>query len=191
MKDSLSGISGVARPGIVHRLDKDTSGLLVIAKEDQSHRNLAAQIKSKEARRTYIALVEGVMKEDRGTISKPIGRHPVKRKQMAVTTTGRPAVSHFEVLRRFTKYTLVKVSLETGRTHQIRVHMSSIGYPVVGDLVYNSKVTGSEAMRRKLGLKGHALHAFQLSFTHPETGVLLEFEAPLPEEFQALIETLS
>jgi 23S rRNA pseudouridine1911/1915/1917 synthase len=191
MVGSLSGISGIARPGIVHRLDKDTSGLLVIAKEDQTHRNLAKQIHDKTARRTYIALVEGVLKQDTGSIAKNIGRHPTKRKQMAVTQTGRTAISHYRVLSRFTKYTMVEVKLETGRTHQIRVHMSNLGYPVVGDLVYNSKATGNESARRKLGLKGHALHAFQLSFTHPATGVLLEFEAPLPADFQAVLDKLN
>jgi 23S rRNA pseudouridine1911/1915/1917 synthase len=191
MRDSLSGISGTVRPGIVHRLDKDTSGLLVIAKEDKAHRNLAEQIKAKSARRNYIALVEGVMKPDVGTIDKPIGRHPTKRKQMAVVLEGRKAISRFKVIQRFSKFTLVKVMLETGRTHQIRVHMSSLGYPVAGDLLYNPKSTGNEAARQKLGLKGHALHAAQLSFTHPITGILLEFEAPLPEDFQSLLASLT
>jgi 23S rRNA pseudouridine1911/1915/1917 synthase len=191
MRDSLSGISGTVRPGIVHRLDKDTSGLLVIAKEDKAHRNLAEQIKAKSARRNYIALVEGVMKPDVGTIDKPIGRHPTKRKQMAVVSEGRKAISRFKVIQRFSKFTLVKVMLETGRTHQIRVHMSSLGYPVAGDLLYNPKSTGNEAARHKLGIKGHALHAAQLSFTHPITGILLEFEAPLPEDFQSLLASLT
>jgi 23S rRNA pseudouridine1911/1915/1917 synthase len=186
----LSGISGVLRPGIVHRLDKDTSGLLVVAKEDKTHQGLSEQIRDKTARRVYLAVLEGVMKSDGGTIDKPIGRHPVRRKEMAVVSTGRKAVSHFEVLRRSHKYTLVKVSLETGRTHQIRVHMASLGFPVVGDIVYNRKQTGNEAARAKLGLKGHALHAVELSFTHPVTGRLLQFEAPLPPEFQRLIDTI-
>jgi 23S rRNA pseudouridine1911/1915/1917 synthase len=190
MRGSLSGISGVARPGIVHRLDKDTSGLLVIAKDDQAHRSLAEQIRKKEARRIYIALVEGVLKQESGTIAKSIGRHPTKRKQMAVVEGGKQAASHFRVLQRFTKYTLVEVSLETGRTHQIRVHMASLGHPVVGDLVYNSKATGTEAARHKLGLSGHALHAFQLSFAHPISGLLLKFEAPIPGDLQALIDRL-
>lgn len=190
LRGSLSGISGTIRPGIVHRLDKDTSGLIVVAKEDIAHRGLAEQIRAKSARRNYIALVEGVMKPDVGTIDRPIGRHPTKRKQMAIVPDGRKAVSRFQVLKRFSKYTLVKVMLETGRTHQIRVHMSSLGYPVVGDLVYNPKSTGNEAARQKLALRGHALHAAQLTFTHPLTGLLLEFEAPLPEDFQALIEDL-
>lgn len=190
MKESLSGISGTVRPGIVHRLDKDTSGLIVIAKNDAAHQSLAAQIKAKTARRNYFALVEGVMKPDVGTVDKPIGRHPTKRKQMAIVTDGRPAVSHFQVIERFYKFTLVKVMLDTGRTHQIRVHMASLGYPVAGDLLYNPKSSGSEAARLKLGLRGHALHAAQLSFTHPETGVLLEFEAPLPEDMRLLIAQL-
>lgn len=190
MKGTLSGISGIARPGIVHRLDKDTSGLLVIAKDDKAHHHLAEQIRSKTARRTYLALVEGVMKDEAGTVDKNIGRHPTKRKQMAIVANGKRAVSRFRVLKRFSKYTLVEVSLETGRTHQIRVHMNSLGYPVVGDLVYNLKTTGTEAARKKLGLRGHALHAFQLSFTHPINGGLLKFEAPLPGDLQTLIDAL-
>jgi 23S rRNA pseudouridine1911/1915/1917 synthase len=189
-RGELSGISGVLRPGIVHRLDKDTSGLLVVAKEDKTHQGLSEQIRDKTARRVYLAVLEGVMKSDGGIIDKPIGRHPVRRKEMAVVSTGRKAVSHFEVLRRSSKYTLVKVALETGRTHQIRVHMASLGFPVVGDIVYNRKQTGNEAARTKLGLKGHALHAVELSFTHPVTGRLLQFEAPVPPEFQRLIDTI-
>jgi 23S rRNA pseudouridine1911/1915/1917 synthase len=191
MHGSLSGIQGVARPGIVHRLDKDTSGLLVIAKDDQTHRHLAEQIKKKEARRTYMALVEGSLKDDVTTVSKNIGRHPHKRKQMAVVAQGKSAVSRITVMSRWHNYTLARVELETGRTHQIRVHMASIGCPVVGDLVYNFKSTGSESARHKLGLKGHALHAFQLSFVHPATSQLLEFEAPLPDDFQQLVTKLS
>jgi len=191
MKGRLSGISGTLRPGIVHRLDKDTSGLLVVAKEDRTHRDLARQIKEKTAQRIYTALVEGVLESDSGAVNKPIGRHPVKRKQMAVVAKGKEAVSHFQVLRRFHKYTLVKVRLTTGRTHQIRVHMASLGHPVVGDLLYNNKQTGSSAQRAKLGLSGHCLHAAQLSFSHPITGQLLEFESPLPASFQALIDSLT
>ena len=129
MSGSLSGISGTVRPGIVHRLDKDTSGLLVIAKEDRSHRHLSEQIRAKSARRDYIAVVEGLMLEDRGRIDRPIGRHPHKRKQMAIVAQGRKAVSNFQVLKRFSAFTLVKVSLETGRTHQIRVHMPALAFP--------------------------------------------------------------
>ncbi len=187
---TLSGISGVLRPGIVHRLDKDTSGLMVAAKEDRAHKGLSEQIHDRKARRTYIALLEGNMPNDSGFVDKPIGRHPVNRKKMAIVSSGRRAVSHYAVLKRWAAYTLVQVSLETGRTHQIRVHMASLGYPVVGDIVYNCKQTGTLSKRHKLGLSGHALHATRLSFTHPVTGSLLEFDAPLPEDFQRLIDSL-
>jgi 23S rRNA pseudouridine1911/1915/1917 synthase len=186
----LSGISGVLRPGIVHRLDKDTSGLLVVAKEDRAHRDLSEQIRAKTARRVYFALVEGHVPYDSGLVDKPVGRHPVKRKQMAVTAKGRAAVSRYQVVERFAAYTLLKVELETGRTHQIRVHMASLGWPVVGDIVYNRKRTGSLAARAKLGLVGHALHAAYLSFTHPASGALLEFEAALPDDFKRLLALL-
>jgi len=189
-QDSLSGISGVLRPGIVHRLDKDTSGLLVIAKEDRTHLGLSEQIRAKTAGRVYLALLEGAIREDSGTINKPVGRHPIHRQRMAVTESGRAAVSHFQVLRRWPAYSLVRVALETGRTHQIRVHMASLGLPVVGDIVYNHKHTGSLAARKRLGLTGQALHAAFLSFTHPITGSLLEFEAPLPGDFQTLVDGL-
>jgi 23S rRNA pseudouridine1911/1915/1917 synthase len=190
LQDRLSSISGVVRPGIVHRLDKDTSGLLVIAKQDQSHHSLAEQIRAKTARRRYWALVEGVVKVERGTINKPIGRHPHRRKEMCIIESGRPAISHYQVLRRFAAYTLLQVDLETGRTHQIRVHMSSLGYPIVGDLVYNKKRTGNPAARVKFGLMGQALHARYLSFIHPVNKQLLEFEAPLPGDLQKLIDSL-
>jgi 23S rRNA pseudouridine1911/1915/1917 synthase len=187
---SLSGISGVLRPGIVHRLDKDTSGLLVVAKNDNAHHKLAEQIKSKTASRKYIALLEGSLQNDSGLVDKPIGRHPVQRKKMAVVVTGREAQTHYEVLFRFDKYTKIKATLKTGRTHQIRVHMASLNCPVVGDLLYNTKQTGSEAARKKLGLSGHALHAAYLSFIHPSTQRLLEFEAPLPPDFESLLARL-
>ncbi len=188
--ERLSGISGVLRPGIVHRLDKDTSGVLVVAKDDRAHRALAAQIRDKTARRVYLALVEGSLPEDSGVIDKPLGRHPIKRKQMAIVACGKPAVSSYQVIKRWPSYTLLRVSLQTGRTHQIRVHMSSLGVPVVGDIVYNTKRTGSLAAREKLGLLGHALHASYLSFTHPSTGALLEFEAAIPKDFQNLLDSL-
>ncbi len=187
---SLSGISGVERPGIVHRLDKDTSGLLVVAKEDFTHRELANQLALRTVKRVYRALVEGLVQNDRGTISKPIGRHPTRRKEMAIVDDGRTAVTHFEVIERYRNFTLLELRLETGRTHQIRVHMAHMGYPVVGDLVYNRKSTGSEKARNKLGLEGHALHAARLSFVHPKTGISLEFSAPLPAGYQHLVDSL-
>ncbi|MBX9878265.1 MAG: RluA family pseudouridine synthase [Candidatus Obscuribacterales bacterium] len=189
-RGALSGIGGVARPGIVHRLDKDTSGLLVVAKNDQAHWNLADQIKHKRAKRVYMSLLEGVMPLDEGIVDKPIGRHPTRRKEMAIVADGRNAVSHYTVVSRFSAYTLVKVALETGRTHQIRVHMASLGYPVVGDIVYNKKNTGSLAKRHKMGITGQFLHAAYLSFMHPVTGDHLEFHAPLPDDLDRLVKSL-
>lgn len=188
--DSLAGISGTLRPGIVHRLDKDTSGLIVVAKNDRALIHLQKEIKARKAKRIYYALVEGVMKEDSGTIDRPVGRHPTRRQEMWVVENGRQARTHFRVLERYHKFTFVELALETGRTHQIRVHMSFSNYPVAGDIVYNRKTTGTLEARRKLGLQGQALHAAQLSFTHPVTGVLLEFEARLPDDFQSLIDRL-
>jgi len=189
-RGALSGIGGVARPGIVHRLDKDTSGLLVVAKNDQAHWHLADQIKHKTAKRVYLALVEGVMPIDEGIIDKPIGRHPTRRKEMSIHPEGRSAVSHYTVVSRFSTYTLVKVALQTGRTHQIRVHMASLGFPVVGDLVYNKKNTGTLTKRHKLGIQGQFLHAAYLSFMHPVTGDYLEFQAPLPDDLDRLVRSL-
>jgi len=179
----LSGIGGVTRPGIVHRLDKDTSGLLVVAKNDFAHLNLAEQIKNRLVKKQYLTLVYGNIKDDQGTINAPIGRHPVDRKKMAVVfRLGRSAVTHYQVLRRYGDYTYLQVDLETGRTHQIRVHLAYIGHPVVGDPVYSSK--------SKFNLPGQFLHSHQLVFTHPRTAKRMEFTAPLPEIMNKILETL-
>jgi len=181
--DNLSGINGEIRPGIVHRIDKDTSGLLVVAKNDLAHQKLTEQIKDKTASRIYWALVEGNVKNDQGTISAPIGRHPVERKKMAVVAGGRPAVTHYRVLERFGEATLIEAKLETGRTHQIRVHMQYIGHPVVGDPVYGYK-------KQKYSLNGQALHAKTLGLIHPSQNVYMQFEAPLPLYFEELLNKL-
>ena len=181
--DSLSGINGVLRPGIVHRIDKDTSGLLVVAKNDKAHLSLSEQIKDKTCGRTYIALLDGVMKTDRGTVDTYMGRSQKNRTMMAVTRDGRRAVTHFEVIKRFSAYTLCKFKLETGRTHQIRVHSKHLGYPIVGDPVYNAK-------KDKFGLKGQLLHAKMLELTHPSSGERMTFEAPLPEYFEEVLKNL-
>lgn len=183
---SLSGISGVLRPGIVHRLDKDTSGLLVVAKTDRAHRGLAAAIEKRLVTRQYLAVVEGKPAVDSATIDKPIGRHKTDRKKMAVVEGGRHAVTHYEVRRRGAKWCIIECRLETGRTHQIRVHMASINTPVVGDLLYNRKSTGTEQARKKLGICGHALHAARLAFTHPVDGTPMQFESPLPDDIEQL-----
>jgi len=179
----LSGINGVLRPGIVHRLDKDTSGLLVVAKNDRAHLSLAAQLKERKVTREYVALVCGQVKEDAGTVNAPIGRHPRDRKKMAVNASGRDAITHFTVAARFRRYTLLRLHLDTGRTHQIRVHLSHIGHPVVGDLKYGPA-------RPRLGLKGQFLHAGVLGFTHPVSGEPLRFAAPLPPELEAVLTKL-
>ncbi|MBY0358958.1 MAG: RluA family pseudouridine synthase [Candidatus Obscuribacterales bacterium] len=189
-KESLSGIAGTLRPGIVHRLDKDTSGLLVVAKNDNAQEQLSKQISERSAKRVYLALLEGQLQASSGVVDKAIGRHKSDRTKMAITADGRTAVTHFAVEKSWDKFTLVKASLKTGRTHQIRVHMASLNCPVVGDIVYNRKSTGTLSARKKLGLNGQALHATYLSFKHPTSGVLLEFEAALPEDFQHLIESL-
>lgn len=179
----LSGINGVLRPGIVHRIDKDTSGLLMVAKNDKAHLSLASQLKAHTVNRKYVAIVHGVIPHEMGTIDAPIGRDPKNRQQMAVVfENSKPAVTHFIVLERFKEYTLVELKLETGRTHQIRVHMKYIGYPLAGDPKYGPKNT--------LELDGQALHAQTLGFDHPRTGERLEFEAPLPPEMVAVIEYL-
>ncbi|MFR8103720.1 MAG: RluA family pseudouridine synthase [Clostridia bacterium] len=182
-KDSLSGIGGEIRPGIVHRLDKDTSGLLIIAKNDESHIKMSEQIKNREVKKIYIALVRGNVKEKEATIDMPIGRSTKDRKKMAVTKKGKNAVTHFKVLERFNGYTLLEVRIETGRTHQIRVHLSEIGYPIVGDMVYSNG-------KNPFGVEGQMLHAQKLQFKHPITGKELILEAPIPEYFKKVLESL-
>ncbi len=171
----LSGIGGVLRPGVVHRLDKDTSGLLMVAKNDAAHLELARQLKDRRVVRRYLALAHGCFQEDTGTIAAPIGRHPRDRQRMAVVAGGKPAVTHYQVVQRFPEFTLLNVRLETGRTHQIRVHMAYLGHPLVGDNKYAPK-------RNHYGLQGQFLHAAVLGFTHPRTKEYLEFSAPLPTE---------
>jgi 23S rRNA pseudouridine1911/1915/1917 synthase len=179
----LSGINGVLRPGIVHRIDKDTSGLLMVAKNDFAHESLVNQLVNKTVTRKYKAIVHGVIPHDYGTIDAPIGRDKHDRQSMAVTEeNGKEAVTHFHVLERFDKFTFIECQLETGRTHQIRVHMKYIGYPLAGDPKYGPKKT--------LPIDGQALHAGVLGFTHPRTGEYLEFEAPLPKEFQHVLDML-
>ncbi|HEX2945760.1 MAG TPA: RluA family pseudouridine synthase [Clostridia bacterium] len=181
---SLSDINGVIRPGIVHRIDKDTSGVLVVAKNNNSHAILSDKLKEHDIRRIYTAVAEGVIIEDSGKVDAPIGRHPVERKKMSVNLkNGRRAVTHFRVLERFKSATLLELQLETGRTHQIRVHMSYIGHPLVGDTVYGRK-------KQAYGIEGQALHARVLGFVHPGTGEYMEFEAAPPREFNELVERL-
>lgn len=182
-KDSLSGIGGEIRPGIVHRLDKDTSGVLIIAKNDISHINISNQIKNHEVEKTYIALVRGIVKENEATINMPIGRSTKDRKKMAVSKSGRNAITHFKVIKRYEKYTLLEIKIETGRTHQIRVHLSHIGYPVVGDYTYSNG-------KNDFNVEGQMLHAQKIKFRHPKTDKEMELEAGLPEYFQEIIEKL-
>ena len=183
-KDNLSGINGVARPGIVHRIDRDTTGILIVCKNDLSHNSIAAQLKEHSITRKYRALVHGNLKEDQGTVEGPIGRHPVDRKKMAINErNGKPAVTHYTVLERFGNYTLIECQLETGRTHQIRVHMSSIGHPLVGDEVYGPA-------KCPFKLQGQCLHAMVLGFVHPKTEEYMEFSAELPEYFETLLKKL-
>ena len=185
--DSLSGIGGVQRPGIVHRIDKDTSGLLVVAKNDNAHRSLSEQIALHTAYRRYMALCVGSPREDAGTVDAPIGRHPVDRKRMAIVQGGREAVTHWTVAERFHGKSLIECKLETGRTHQIRVHMSSIGHPVLGDGVYGGDKCRAAKEHAKY-ISGQALHAYRLELDHPRTGERMSFEAPLPENMVRLIE---
>lgn len=178
----LSGINGIVRPGIVHRIDKDTSGLLMVAKNDASHTSLVNQLVRKSVTRKYIALVHGHIPHDKGTIEAPIARDPKERQNMAVVDKGKHAVTHFRVLERFGDFTLVECRLETGRTHQIRVHMKYIGYPLVGDPKYGPKKT--------MDIGGQALHAEVIGFDHPKTGEYMEYSAEMPEEFAELLESL-
>ena len=182
-EDSLSGIGGEIRPGIVHRIDKDTSGLLVIAKNDKAHINLSEQIKNRQVNKIYVALVKGIISENEATINMPIGRSKKDRKKMAVDKNGKEAVTHFKVIKRYNKYTYIKVKIDTGRTHQIRVHMSNIGYPIVGDIVYSNG-------KNDFGIEGQMLHAKELEFKHPITGKLMHFEAPLPKYFEEILSKL-
>lgn len=179
--DSLSGVGGTLRPGIVHRIDKDTSGLIIAAKNDAAHRGLAAQLKDHSLSRTYEAVVVGCLKEDSGTVDAPIGRSPKNRKKMAVVSDGRNARTHWEVLGRYPGYTHVRCRLETGRTHQIRVHMAYIGHPIAGDTVYGGGARG---------LSGQCLHARELRFIHPQTGERIALACPLPEEFRRFLQSI-
>ena len=180
--DHLSGINGVLRPGIVHRIDKDTTGALLVCKDDAVHRDLAEQLKEHSIKRRYRAVVWGNLKEDQGTVEGPIGRHPIDRKKMAVNyKNGKDAVTHYQVLERFGQYTYIECRLETGRTHQIRVHMASIGHPLLGDSVYGPS-------KNPWKLQGQTLHAMVLGFRHPVTGEYMEFTAPLPEYFSELLD---
>lgn len=182
-RGQLSGINGVLRPGIVHRIDRDTTGVLVVCKNDRAHQSLAAQLKEHSITRKYRAIVLGSLKKD-GTVNAPVGRHPVDRKKMAVNRkNGKEAVTHYHVLEELKGYTYIECQLETGRTHQIRVHMASIGHPLLGDSVYGPS-------RCPFSLEGQCLHAMVLGFLHPSTGVYMEFEAPLPEYFEKLLQKL-
>ena len=182
-KDSLSGIGGEIRPGIVHRIDKDTSGLLIVAKNDNAHVKMSEQIKNHEVKKTYIALVRGVFKENEATIDMPIGRSTSDRKKMAVNKNGKDAITHIKVLKRFDKYTLLQVNIETGRTHQIRVHLSHIGYPIVGDYTYSNG-------KNEFDVIGQCLHAQKLEFKHPITQKDMCLEAELPQYFKDILDKL-
>ena len=184
-KDSLSGINGEIRPGIVHRIDMDTTGSLIVCKNDESHINIARQIKDHTVNRIYEVIVIGNLKDDEGTIEGPIGRHPIDRKKMCINEkNGKPAITHYKVLERFGNYTYAQFKLETGRTHQIRVHMSSIGHPLLGDTLYSS---GKSAFKN---LQGQTLHAKTIGFIHPRTNEYVEFSAPLPNYFEKLLNQL-
>ena len=181
--ESLSGIGGALRPGIVHRIDRDTSGLIIAAKNDTSHQSLTAQLSNHTLGRTYECIVTGNLREDCGTVDAPIARHPTDRKKMAVVQGGRNAVTHWEVIARYPGYTHVRCRLETGRTHQIRVHMAYLGHPILGDTVYGSK-------KEVPGLTGQCLHAVGLQFLHPHTGKPVQLSCPLPEEFTKMLKKI-
>lgn len=180
-KDSLSGIGGEIRPGIVHRLDKNTSGAIIVAKNDKAHINLSEQLKNHQIKKTYIALVRGIVKENEATINMPIARSKKDRKKMTVDRNGKEAITHFKVLKRYQDCTLLKINIETGRTHQIRVHLSYIGYPIIGDDVYSNG-------KNKWNIVGQCLHAKSLDFKHPITGKEMHVEAEIPEYFKEIIE---
>lgn len=183
-KDNLSNINGVLRPGIVHRIDKDTTGALIICKNDFSHNFIAEQLKIHSITRKYVGIVQGILKDDNGIINAPIGRHPIHRKEMSINSkNGKEAITHYKVLKRFKKYTYVEFQLETGRTHQIRVHMASINHPLLGDDLYNHN-------KSQFKLQGQCLHAKTIGFVHPTTKEYVEFEAPIPEYMQHLLEIM-
>ena len=182
-KDSLSGIGGEIRPGIVHRLDKNTSGAIIIAKNDKAHINLSEQLKKHKIKKTYIALVRGVVKENNASINMPIGRSKKDRKKMDVDKNGKEAITHFKVMKRYKDCTLLEINIETGRTHQIRVHLSHIGYPIIGDDVYSNG-------KNRWNIEGQCLHAKELDFKHPITGKQMHIEAELPEYFKKILEEL-
>ena len=184
-KDELSGINGVMRPGIVHRIDRNTTGSLLVCKNDFAHNAIAEQLKVHSITRRYRAIVHGNLKDDQGTVDAPIGRHPIDRKKMAIEPrNGRDAITHYHVLERFGNYTYMQFQLETGRTHQIRVHMASIGHPLLGDTLYSS---GRSPFKH---LQGQTLHAKTIGFVHPKSGEYMEFSAPLPEYFDNLLKLL-
>lgn len=179
----LSGINGVTRPGIVHRIDKDTSGVIVVAKNDAAHNKLSEQFKEHSMKRVYVALVEGIVKQEEGTVDAPLARHPIDRIKIAVVRDGRRAVTHYKVIERYKAYTLIECRLETGRTYQIRVHMSHIAHPLVGDPVYGYK-------KQRFNLEGQMLHAKILGFIHPRTNEYMEFESDIPEHFKKVLNIL-